>query len=213
MLSIRDRTGASRQRIDKHPAYREWEDIAFSQFGLAAMSHRGGVFGLPGSAHPVAKYALVYLFVQAEFGLCCPLSMMDSLTRTLRRFGSQELQGRYLAGLTTQDMDALLQGAMFMTAKVAGSDVGAITTEAWPRDGEWRLYGTSGSAPIPMGGWRWCWPGPRAGAGTRGLSLFLMPRDLPDGTPNAIRILRLKNKMCTRSMASGEVTLDGAVGA
>jgi acyl-CoA dehydrogenase len=52
---------------------------------------------------PAAKYALTYLFVQAEFGLCCPLSMTDSLTRTLRKYGTPELVERYLPMLTTQD--------------------------------------------------------------------------------------------------------------
>jgi acyl-CoA dehydrogenase len=51
------------------------------------MSHRAGVLGWPQPMPPAAKYALTYLFVQAEFGLCCPLSMTDSLTRTLRKFG------------------------------------------------------------------------------------------------------------------------------
>ncbi|RAG12403.1 hypothetical protein DN579_31165, partial [Burkholderia multivorans] len=37
------------------------------------------------AAPPLVKYALTFLFVQAEFGLCCPVSMTDSLTRTLRR--------------------------------------------------------------------------------------------------------------------------------
>ncbi|RJK98615.1 DNA alkylation response protein [Paracoccus aestuarii] len=211
-LSIRDRRGAPRQRIDKHPAYQDLEEVAFSQFGLAAMSHRGGVMGLRGPAHPVAKYALVYLFVQAEFGLCCPLSMTDSLTRTLRRFGSPALQDRYLPGLTTQDMDALLQGAMFMTEQAAGSDVGAITTQARMQDGEWRLYGDKWFCSNPDAALAMVLARPQGGGtGTRGLSLFLVPRDLQDGTPNAIRILRLKDKMGTRSMASGEVVLDGAV--
>jgi hypothetical protein len=48
-----------------------------------------GVLGWPQPMPPAAKYALTYLFVQAEFGLCCPLSMTDSLTRTLRKFGAR----------------------------------------------------------------------------------------------------------------------------
>jgi len=47
--------------------------------------------------------------------------------------------------------------------------------------------------------------------GIRGVSLFLLPRILPDGRPNATRIVRLKDKLGTRSMASGEVRLEGAV--
>ena len=74
-----------RHGIDYHPAYREMERMAFAEYGLAAMSHRGGVLGWPAPMPPAAKYALTYLFVQAEFGLCCPLSMTDSLARTLRQ--------------------------------------------------------------------------------------------------------------------------------
>lgn len=72
-LKLRDRTGQRSETIEKHPAYEELERYAFSEFGLAAMSHRAGVFGAETKLHPMAKYALVYLFVQAEFGLCCPL--------------------------------------------------------------------------------------------------------------------------------------------
>ena len=51
------------------------------------MSHRPGVLGWPRPMPPAAKYALSYLFVQAEFGLCCPVSMTDALARTLAKFG------------------------------------------------------------------------------------------------------------------------------
>ena len=66
------RAARTPQRIDKHPAYVEMERIAFGEFGLAAMSHRAGVLGWPEPMPPAAKYALTYLFVQAEFGLLLP---------------------------------------------------------------------------------------------------------------------------------------------
>ena len=90
-LTHRTRTGIDEQRIEKHPAYVEMEHMAFGEYGLAALSHRGGVLGWPEPMPPAAKYALTYLFVQAEFGLCCPVSMTDSLTRTLRKFGAPVL--------------------------------------------------------------------------------------------------------------------------
>ena len=123
-LHHRTRGGEERQWIEKHPAYRRLEEIAFGEFGLAAMSHRGGVLGWEQPLPPAAKYALTYLYVQAEFGVCCPLSMTDSLARTLSRFGDPELVARYLPGLTQQDLDVLDQGAMFITEQGAGSDVG-----------------------------------------------------------------------------------------
>ena len=117
------------QAIRKHASYRKLEEVAFGKYGLAAMSHRDGVLGWPEPLPPAAKYALTYLYVQAEFGVCCPLSMTDALTRTIRKFADPALVARYLPGLTSQDMDTLTQGAMFMTEQGAGSDVGAKMTD------------------------------------------------------------------------------------
>src|SRR5258706_4781613 len=212
VLLARDRQGRDRQRLDKHPAYGALEQIAFGDLGLAAMSHRAGVPGWSAPLPPAAKYALTYLFVQSEVGLCCPVSMTDSLTRTLRKFGAPELVARYLPGLTAQDLDALTQGAMFMTEQQAGSDVGGVTTVAKPDGDAWLLTGekwfcSNADAVLAMVLAR---PA-GAPAGTRGLGLFLLPRFLPNGEPNAYRIVRLKDKLGTRSMASGEITLQGAL--
>jgi acyl-CoA dehydrogenase len=138
---LRARNSSDLQKIEKHPSYIALERYAFSEYGLAAMSHRGGVFGRDEKLPPAVKYGLTMLFVQAEFGLCCPLSMTDSLTRTLCKFGSQELIDRFFPMLTTQTFEDLYQGAMFITEQDAGSDVGAVTTEARFENRQWRLYG------------------------------------------------------------------------
>lgn len=217
-LSHRTRTGLDAQAIHKHPAYIELEKVAFAQFGLAAASHRGGVLGWDKPMPPAAKYALTYLFVQAEFGLCCPLSMTDSLTRTLRKFGDPALVARYLPNLTTQVFDDLYQGAMFMTEQGAGSDVAATTTRAIRDDsveGGWRLVGdkwfcSNPDAALAMVLARMEEPDGTATPGIKGVSLFLLPRTLADGSANHYRIIRLKDKLGTRSMASGEIRLEGA---
>jgi alkylation response protein AidB-like acyl-CoA dehydrogenase len=213
ILHARSRSGADVQHIEKHPAYTAMEQMAFGDYGLAALSHRGGVLGWPAPMPPVAKYLLTYLFVQAEFGLMCPVSMTDSLTRTLKKFGDPDLVARYLPALTSQDLDVLHQGAMFMTEQGAGSDVGATTVTASPRnDGTWALTGdkwfcSNADAELAMVLAR-----PAGGpAGLKGVALFLLPRQRPDGTENAYRIVRLKDKLGTRSMASGEIRMDGAV--
>lgn len=200
------------QRIEKHAAYRRLEEIAFAEYGLAAMSHRGGVLGWPDPLPPIVKYALTYLYVQAEFGVCCPLSMTDSLARTLRKFADPALVVRYLPGLASQDLDALAQGAMFITEQAAGSDVGATRARA-VRDGEhWRLHGEKWFCSNADAALALVLARPEGGApGTQGLSLFLLPRILPDGTPNAHRIVRLKTKLGTRNLASGEIRLEGAI--
>jgi acyl-CoA dehydrogenase len=210
-LQPRTRSGIDAQRILKHPAYVEMERVAFGEYGLAAMSHRPGVLGWPAPLPPAAKYALSYLFVQAEFGLCCPLSMTDSLTRTLRRFGAPALVERFLPRLTTQVFDDLAQGAMFMTEQGAGSDVAATETRAVPDGAGWRLWGDKWFCSNPDADLAMVLARPDAApAGMAGVSLFLLPRRLDDGSPNAFRILRLKDKLGTRSMASGEIRLEGA---
>lgn len=210
-LSVRRRTGQDANDIQKHPDYVAMERLAYSEFGLAALSHRGGVLGWPAPMPPAAKYALTYLFVQAEFGLCCPVSMTDSLTRTLRRFGAPALVERYLARLTSLDFDTLAQGAMFMTEQGAGSDVAATATRAEPSNEQsWRLWGDKWFCSNPDADLAMVLARSEPSQSLAGISLFLLPKIRQDGTPNAYRILRLKDKLGTRSMASGEIRLEGA---
>jgi acyl-CoA dehydrogenase len=89
---------------------------------------------------PIVKYALTYLFVQAEFGLCCPLSMTDSLTRTLRKFGDPALVEQIPAAADHAGLRRpAAQGAMFMTEQ-APAPTSATTTRAVPdAAGRWQL--------------------------------------------------------------------------
>jgi acyl-CoA dehydrogenase len=211
VLHNRRRTGENAQWIEKHPAYGRLEQTAFGDYGLAAMSHRGGVLGWPDRMPPAVKYALTYLYVQAEFGVCCPLSMTDATARTLSKFGDASLVGRYLPGLIAQDLDSLTQGAMFMTEQGAGSDVGATLTRAVRKGSHWLLYGDKWFCSNADAGVALVLARPEgAPGGTKGLSLFLLPRLLSDGSANKYTIVRLKEKLGTRDMPSGEITLEGA---
>jgi acyl-CoA dehydrogenase len=211
VLHHRDRRGFDREWLEKHPAYVEMERLGYAEFGLAAMSHRAGVLGWPAPLPPLAKFALTYVFVQAEFGLCCPFSMTDSLTRTLRKFGAPELVARYLPGLVSTDLDQLTQGSMFITEQGAGSDVGAVTTIARAQGDSWQLYGDKWFCSNADAGLALVLARPEGGMpGTRGLGLFLLPRVLPDGSANRYRIIRLKDKLGSRDMASGEIRMEGA---
>ncbi|MHC3432172.1 acyl-CoA dehydrogenase family protein [Delftia lacustris] len=212
-LEHRDRTGRDAQRIVKHPAYVEMERVAYGEFGLAVMSHRTGVLGWDGKLPPLAKYALTYLFVQAEFGLCCPLSMTDSLARTLRKYSEPALVEKYWPRMTQLRFEDQAQGAMFMTEQAAGSDISNTQTLARPAaDGSWRLSGDKWFCSNPDADFAMVLARVEgAPAGMKGISLFLLPRRLDDGSANHYRIVRLKHKLGTRSMASGEIVLDGAV--
>lgn len=210
-LSVRARTGIDQMTIEKHPSYVALEQAAYSRFGLAAMSHVGGALGWAEPLPPAVKYSLSHLFVQAEFGLCCPVSMTDSLARTLRKYGEPQLVEQVLPQVASMDFDSLRQGAMFMTEQAAGSDVSATATLAREEaDGRWRLYGDKWFCSNPDAGFAMVLARSESADGLAGVSLFLLPRELPDGTHNHYRILRLKDKLGTRSMASGEIRLEGA---
>jgi len=210
------------ERVDEvifHPAYHALERIAYEDFAIAACCHREDALGWRGRVPQPVKFALGYLGMQAESGVFCPVSMTDALARVLERYGSEELKRRFLPGLTALTMSQLQQGAMFLTEKQGGSDVGQTTTIAKQRlvsgeglQPEWELWGdkwfcSNVSADIiltlarPEG----------APAGTKGLGLFLVPRYLDDGSRNAYGINRLKDKLGTKSLATGEVTLHGAL--
>lgn len=210
------------QRVDEiifHPAYHELERIAYEQFAIAACTHRDGVHGWSGPVPQPVKFALAYLGMQAEAGVFCPVAMTDALSRVLEHYGSEELRKRFLPGLTAFSLQELKQGAMFLTEKQGGSDVGLTTTVAQRRSSpkgadfqpEWELWGdkwfcSNVSADLILTLAR-----PKGSpSGTRGLGLFLVPRKLEDGTRNAYTIHRLKDKLGTRSMATGEATFNGA---
>ncbi len=217
LLQPRDRFGRDEDWIDYHPSYREMEKIAFEDFGMHAMSHRGGVLGMAGPAHPLVKYAITYLFVQAEFGLMCPVSVSDTSNFIIKRYASEPLKKLLLDRLLSQDPATMLKGTQFMTEKAGGSDVGAIETEAERigvgADGveRWKLYGQKWFCSHADADVAVMLARPRgAPPGTRGLGMFALPRRLEDGSRNSYRIVRLKDKLGTRSMASGEIVLDGA---
>ncbi len=211
VLQARDRFGVDEDFIEYHPAYREMEQIAFGDFQFHAMGHRAGAFGMTRPVSPRAKYVFQYLFVQAEFGLMCPISVTDTSTHLIRKFADDQLKHLLLPRMLSAEMNSLWKGTQFMTEQTGGSDVGTITTMARKDGNAWRLSGdkwfcshTDADVALllarPEG----------AAAGTQGLALFAMPRRLEDGSRNSYRIVRLKDKLGTRSMASGEIRMDGA---
>ncbi|MGN6574444.1 MAG: acyl-CoA dehydrogenase family protein [Nocardioides sp.] len=193
--------------VDFHPAYQQMVDIVFCDYALAALANRPALgWGRP-APHGV-KYALSYLFAQAEYGLLCPVNMTDSAARVLRMFDPERFAGEIRA-LTSTDPADHATGAMFMTEIDGGTDLAQTATVAADQGDHWTLNGrkwfcSNVTADVILTLARV----PGQGEGTRGLGMFMVPRVRPDGTRNSYRIDRLKDKLGTKSMASGEVTLD-----
>ena len=131
------------QRIVKHPAYIEMEKVPAVRPGLAAISHREDMLGWKGKMRRPSSVRADDLFEQqSEFGLCCPLSMTDSLTRTLRKYGDEA--GRQIPAQAAGHglLIRPLQGLDVHDRAGGGSDISNTLTMAYPQeDGSWRLYG------------------------------------------------------------------------
>ena len=208
-LRTHDRYGHRIDEVHYHPAYHRLMAQAMeAQVHAIAWTHRG-----PGAQ--VAHAALLYLHAQAEAGSCCPLTMTHAAVPALRvspaltavwepRVLAATYDGRNLP-LSTKRSATL---GMAMTEKQGGSDVRANSTRAHPlgREGELRAFSLHGH--------KWFCSAPMSDAfltlaqSDGGLSCFLVPRFLPDGSRNRILIQRLKDKLGNRSNASSEIEYD-----
>lgn len=196
-----DPQGRRINRIEYHPAYRDMERIAYGS-GMVGMKYRDDEHS---ASATLVGFALGYLFAMGEMGLYCPLCMTDGVARVVTKFGTPDQARRVVPHLAATDRESLWTGAMFLTERAGGSDVGANETVARKADdGSWLLTGqkwfcsnVDADAALvtarPEG----------APAGTRGLRTFLL---LQRGNPG-VTIDRLKDKLGVRSMPTGEVSL------
>jgi acyl-CoA dehydrogenase len=180
-------------RVEFHPAYH--------RAGRAVWAT--GVVG----AEPREQASLLYRLSQAgEGGHTCPVVCTVGLVRALRTRASAELREQYLPPLLETDYDRAERGAQFMTERHGGSDVGANRVEAVPDGGTWRLHGEKWFCSVADADQFVVTARPREAApGTRGLGCFLVPR-----AGGGFRIRRLKDKLGTRALATGEIEFDGA---
>ncbi len=156
------------------------------------------------------KFAIVYLLAHnGEGSVNCGLSCTDGLIRAIEAVGSEFLRKTYLPLLRSADTP--VAGAQFITEAGAGSDVGAVETQARPNpDGTWSITGEKWFCSNPD---EYFLVGARpvdAPAGTAGVAIFLVPRLLPDGSVNRISFRRLKDKLGTRSLPTAEIDFNGA---
>ncbi|MFJ6748719.1 acyl-CoA dehydrogenase family protein [Streptomyces sp. NPDC091266] len=207
-LRTHDRFGHRVDEVEFHPAWHQLMTVAV-EHGLHAAPWADD---RPG-AHLV-RAAKFYVWSQAEPGHGCPISMTYAAVPALR--AAPELAARYEPLLAARTYDFGLRApltksgliaGMSMTEKQGGSDVRANTTRAVPAgDGTYRITGHKWFTSAPMSDVF------LALAQTEeGLSCFLLPRVLPDGTLNGMRLMRLKDKLGNRSNASSEIEYDEAV--
>lgn len=204
VLHTRSRWGEDEDWVEYHPAYQEMERIAFEQFQFHAMTHRPGAMGYSDTLSPITKYVFQYLFVQSEFGQMCPISVTDTSIHLIRKFGSDELKAQAAAAHAGRQAGGLVEEHPVHDGKGWGIGRGQVETTARLIDGQWHLFGEKWFSSHVDADLALILARPEdAPAGTRGLALFAMPRYREDGSRNSYRIVRLKDKLGTRSMASG----------
>jgi len=212
ILHDRGPRGQFEDRLEFHPAYHSMEDVAFHDFGFHRMVHKPGMFGWNEKIPHNAKFVFQYLFGQSEFSQLCPISATETTATMIDLHGDDALKAKFYERMVSMDKKEILKGAQFMTERTGGSDVSNITLEARLENGEWRLYGEKWFCSCADGDVAMLLARVQgAPKGNAGLALFAMPRTLDNGKRNKYRIIRLKDKMGSKSMASGEIVFDGAL--
>ena len=214
-LHTHDRHGNRRDVVEFHPAYHELMTIGCS------VGVHSSPWAEPRPGAQVARAAMYLLYGQVDNGTQCPMTMTFAATPVLARHAGEvpAIGDTWLPRIHSRDYDgrflpiAAKTGAtigMGMTEKQGGSDVRSNRTQATP-------FGMRGAGrAYRIDGHKWFFSAPMCDAflilaqAPGGLSCFFLPRFLPDGGVNAIRLQRLKDKLGNRSNASAEAEFDGA---
>ncbi|MGH9136147.1 MAG: acyl-CoA dehydrogenase family protein [Acidimicrobiales bacterium] len=208
VLRTHDRYGHRVDEVDYHPAYHELMRVAVTH-GLHASPWID-----PKRGSHVARVAGFYVWSQVDTGHGCPISMTYSVVPALR--ANTQVAAAWEPRLTARGYDPASRPAgekvgalagMAMTEKQGGSDVRANTTRAEPLGEAYALTGHKWFCSAPMSDLFLM-----LAQAPGGLSCFAVPRWTPDGSRNAVRLQRLKDKLGNRSNASSEIELDGAWG-
>jgi putative acyl-CoA dehydrogenase len=205
-LRSHDRFGRRIDHVEFHPSYH----------ALMKTAMDAGLHGTPwtasGASPHVLRAAGFMLFTELEPSVLCPISMTYAVTPALRSnaaiyadWGPKLASRTYDPALKLWRDKAALTMGMGMTEKQGGSDVRANTTQAIfdGEDGWGRRYRVTGH--------KWFFSAPMCDGflilaqAPAGLSCFFLPRVLPDGSINAVRIQRLKDKLGNKANASSEV--------
>jgi alkylation response protein AidB-like acyl-CoA dehydrogenase len=195
-----DRWGREVNRVIHHPG------ALATKRDLWELGRRRGEMN--GRMHPVVGSASGYMLDQAETGMSCAIGMTGGVAGLVASYGSDEVRNHFMPHFTADDYEDFWDGAMFLTERDGGSDLGGATkTKATHVDGDlWVLNGFKwfcsnvdaqaiATLARPEGG----------PEGVGGIALFVVPRVRRDGTPNGVHVHRLKEKLGTRAVPTGEV--------
>ncbi|HUK42878.1 MAG TPA: acyl-CoA dehydrogenase family protein [Candidatus Bathyarchaeia archaeon] len=201
-LETYDRDGEVVNRIVTNPWYEEQHREVY----------RRGIIGLPyaEAAPHLLTFTMGYILSQADISLDCPVTLTGSVAHVLAAHAPESVRRQYLHDVVR--MDGLAKtGGTWATEQHGGSDVGATTTRAVRNGDRFALHGLKWFTSNANSGLAIATARPEgAPEGSAGLGLYLVPSHLDDGKPNRYRIRRLKDKLGTKGLPTGEIDLLGA---
>jgi alkylation response protein AidB-like acyl-CoA dehydrogenase len=187
-------------------AYEKIREAGLISFGVR---EEYGGFGLPA----LVANVLLQMIARADAGLMTMVGLQAGVAEDIQEFASDELKERYLPLLAS----GKAMGAMDLTEPEAGSDLGRIATRATDREGRSfidgsKIFITNGGSEIHLVLARDDDEFEESKGTTRGLSLYLVPRTLPDGTRNGVSVTRLEDKLGIHGSPTAAVRFENAEG-
>lgn len=219
LAKVEDRVG-NHPRLERYSGHGERiERIEFhpNHDKIGALVWQSGVMAVQAQAGTaVQQMGLYYLLGQnGEAGYMCSLACTSGLIRALQQAADDDLREKYLPDLLNPDYEQMQHGAQFLTEIQGGSDVGANAVHAQQADdGSWRISGEKWFCSNINADQFLMTARATYAAGTRGLGLFLVPRNIEragEQITNGFHLRRLKDKLGTRTLASAEVDFVEAV--
>jgi len=174
--------------------------------------YRRGIIGLPYAekAPHLLTFTMGYILAQSDISLHCPVTLTGAVAYVLGSYAPDALRQRFLYDVVRMDGQAKT-GGTWATEQHGGSDVGATTTVAVANGDRLALRGLKWFASNANCGLAVATARPEGAApGSAGLGLYLVPSHLEDGQPNHYRIRKLKDKLGTKGLPTGEIDLLGA---
>ncbi len=174
--------------------------------------YRRGIIGLPYAekAPHLLTFTMGYLLSQADISLHCPVTLTGAVAYVLGSHAPDAVRQQFLYDVIRMDGRAKT-GGTWATEQHGGSDVGATTTTAVPSGDRFALHGLKWFTSNANSGLALATARPEgAVGGTAGLGLYLVPSHLENGEPNRYRVRRLKDKLGTKGLPTGEIDLLGA---
>ncbi len=196
---------------------KEYEDCHQDAYRLGAIAPSFTTDGTGMREPHLLSFTMGYMLSKSDISVHCPVTMSGAVAYVLEHFAPPSVRDQYLPELLRQD-GKTSTGGTWATERHSGSDVGATTTTATPLSTDPQ----SGEKSVQLNGIKWFASNASsqiavatarldgAGDGGKGLGLYLVPSHKPDGTKNSYVLERLKNKMGTKGLPTGEIRLENA---